>query len=135
MQISNKIIYWRDFMEINYAALGKRVKEIRKEHKMSQEQLAKRIGVSVPHMSNIENGKTKFSLNVLIDLANALEVTPDVLLLDQVNLKGKTQCMILEEIDRQLAGCTLAQMTMIEEIVHNTKKLLKQYDKKIKEKK
>lgn len=122
-------------MEINYAALGKRVKEIRKEHKMSQEQLAKRIGVSVPHMSNIENGKTKFSLNVLIDLANALEVTPDVLLLDQVNLKGKTQCMILEEIDRQLAGCTLAQMTMIEEIVHNTKKLLKQYDKKIKEKK
>lgn len=122
-------------MEINYEALGKRIKEIRKERKMSQEELAKQIGVSIPHMSNIENGKTKFSLPVLIELSDALDVTPDVLLLEQADTRGKAQCMIVEEIDRQLVGCTPAQMTMIEEIVRNTKKLLKQYDKKMKEKK
>ena len=47
---------------------------------MSQETLAMRIDVSIPHMSNIENGKTKFSLQVLLSLAEALNVTPDALL-------------------------------------------------------
>ncbi len=120
-------------MEIDYIALGKRVKQIRKEKKISQEWLAKQIKVSVPHMSNIENGKTKFSLQVLIDLADALMVTPDVLLLEQVSVKGKARGMVLEEIDRQLSDCTEAQMSMLEEMVRNTKKLLKQYDKRINE--
>ncbi len=120
-------------MEIDYIALGKRVKQIRKEKKISQEWLAKQIKVSVPHMSNIENGKTKFSLQVLIDLADALMVTPDVLLFEQVSVKGKARGMVLEEIDRQLSDCTEAQMSMLEEMVRNTKKLLKQYDKRINE--
>lgn len=120
-------------MEIDYIALGKRVKQIRKERKMSQERLAKLIDVSVPHMSNIENGKTKFSLQVLIDLSDALKVTPDVLLLDQVSAKGKARGLVLEEIDRQLSDCTEAQMSMLEEMVRNTKKLLRQYDKRINE--
>lgn len=121
-------------MDINYDALGKRIRETRKKHKMSQEKLAERIGVSIPHLSNIENGKTKFSLQVLIDLANALDVTPDVLLLDQVNAEGKAQSMIFEEIDRELVGCTPAQITMIEDVVRNTKRFLNQYDKKMNEK-
>ncbi|MDE6875234.1 MAG: helix-turn-helix transcriptional regulator [Lachnospiraceae bacterium] len=120
-------------MEIDYVALGKRVKQIRKERKISQEQLAKQIDVSVPHMSNIENGKTKFSLQVLIDLSDALKVTPDVLLLDQVSARGKARGLVLEEIDRQLSDCSEAQMSMLEEMVRNTKKLLRQYDKKINE--
>ncbi len=120
-------------MEIDYVALGKRVKQIRKERKISQEQLAKQIDVSVPHMSNIENGKTKFSLQVLIDLSDALKVTPDVLLLDQVSARGKARGLVLEEIARQLSDCSEAQMSMLEEMVRNTKKLLRQYDKKINE--
>lgn len=120
-------------MEIDYSALGKRVKQIRKERKMSQECLAKQIRVSVPHMSNIENGKTKFSLQVLIDLSDALQVTPDALLFDQVSARGKARGLVLEEIDRHLSDCTEAQMSMLEEMVRNTKKLLKQYDRKINE--
>ena len=82
-------------------------------------------------MSNIENGKTKFSLQVLIDLANALNTTPDVLLLDQMKSQDKTRCMVIEEIDRELSDCTMAQMTLIEESVLNTKKILKSYEKKM----
>ena len=43
--------------EIDYAELGKRIKRIRGEKKISQEKLAEMIDVSIPHMSNIENGK------------------------------------------------------------------------------
>lgn len=48
-------------MEIDYTAIGKRVKKFRKSRRLSQEQLAELLDISVPHMSNIENGKTKFS--------------------------------------------------------------------------
>ena len=118
-------------MEIDYAEVGSRIKHRRKELGMSQEKLAELIDVSVPHMSNIENGKTKFSLQVLIDLANALNTTPDVLLLDQMKSQDKTRCMVIEEIDRELSDCTMAQMTLIEESVLNTKKILKSYEKKM----
>ena len=63
-------------MEVDYVAIGKRIKQLRREQYMSQETLAMRIDVSIPHMSNIENGKTKFSLQVLLSLAEALNVTP-----------------------------------------------------------
>ena len=112
-------------MKLDYAAMGKRIKRLRREQRLSQERLAELIDVSTPHMSNIENGKTKFSLQVLIDLANALNTTPDVLLLDQMKSQDKTRCMVIEEIDRELSDCTMAQMTLIEESVRNTKKILK----------
>lgn len=119
-------------MQVDYTAMGKRIKRFRKEKKLSQEKLAEMIDVSTPHMSNIENGKTKFSLQVLIDLANALGTTPDVLLLDQVESKDKTRSMVIEEIDRELADCSMVQMTLIEESVRSTKRILKQYESKIK---
>ncbi|MDE7298707.1 MAG: helix-turn-helix domain-containing protein [Lachnospiraceae bacterium] len=118
-------------MELDYAAMGKRIKRFRREQRLSQENLAELIDVSTPHMSNIENGKTKFSLQVLIDLANALNTTPDMLLLDQMKSQDKTRCMVIEEIDRELADCTMAQMTLIEESVRSTKKILKSYEKKM----
>ena len=119
-------------MEIDYIALGKRVKKLRKEQKMTQEKLAELIDVSVPHMSNIENGKTKFSLQVLVDMADALKTTPDALMMDQVDDKIKTRGMILEEIGRELSDCTEVQITTLEEVVRNTKNILKQYENKLK---
>ena len=37
--------------------LGERIKEIRKYKKLTQEQLAECIGIEIPSLSNIENGK------------------------------------------------------------------------------
>ena len=119
-------------MEINYVAIGSRVKQLRKERKMSQEQLAERINVSVPHMSNIETGKTKFSLPVLIHMANALGVMPDVLLFEQITSEGKVRAMVLREIESELTDCTEVQMLMLGEVFCTAKKLLQQYDNKMK---
>ena len=119
-------------MEIDYSALGKRVKKLRKEQKMTQERLAELIDVSVPHMSNIENGKTKFSLQVLVDMADALKTTPDALMMDQVDDHIRTRGMIMEEIGRELSDCTEVQITTLEEVVRNTKHILKQYESQLK---
>ena len=121
-------------MKLDYAAMGKRIKRLRREQRLSQERLAELIDVSTPHMSNIENGKTRFSLQVLVDLTNALKTTPDVLLLQEADCREKTRCLILREIDCVLADCTPAQMTLIEEVVRNTRQVLKEYDRAMKQK-
>lgn len=58
-------------MEINYKDIGVLVKQERINKNITQEKLAELSGVSVTHMSNIENANTKLSLPVLINIANA----------------------------------------------------------------
>lgn len=54
--------------------LGRRIKEIRKRRRLSQEQLAERAGISSQYVSNIERGKENPTLDLLFSLANALKV-------------------------------------------------------------
>ena len=120
-------------MGIDYVAVGERIRRIRKEQKMSQEKLAELIDVSTPHMSNIENGKTKFSLQVLIDLANSLNTTPDALLLDQIKGQDKARCMVIEDWPRAVRLFCSADF-IDWRIRSNYKKILKQYERKLNKK-
>ncbi|MCH1939887.1 helix-turn-helix domain-containing protein [Holdemania massiliensis] len=72
---------------VNYAALGKRIRAIRRHRQMTQEQLAEAAGLSIPHLSNVENASTKLSLPKLTDIANALEVSLDELAGDSLKIK------------------------------------------------
>ena len=72
---------------VNYAALGKRIRTIRRHRQMTQEQLAEAAGLSNPHLSNVENASTKLSLPKLTDIANALEVSLDELAGDSLKIK------------------------------------------------
>ena len=58
---------------VNYEDLGKRIRRKRSENHISQAALAEMIQVSVQHMSNVENAKTKASLETVIEIANALD--------------------------------------------------------------
>ena len=52
------------------------LKRIRKEHNLSQEQLAEIIGLDIPNISNIERGKRFVSSSTLEKIIDALEVSP-----------------------------------------------------------
>ena len=67
-------------MKINYAELGKRIRQVRGEKKISQEKLAEMIGMSTQKVSEIEEGKTKMSLQVFLNLVNVLDTKIEVLL-------------------------------------------------------
>ncbi|MBI4240205.1 MAG: helix-turn-helix transcriptional regulator [Candidatus Rokubacteria bacterium] len=58
------------------AALGARIKALRKQQGWSQEQLAERVGISTQYVSNIERGKENPTLDLLLRLAEALRVAP-----------------------------------------------------------
>lgn len=61
--------------------LGSRIKNIRKQMKITQQQLAKRAGVSQATVSDYENDVTKnHRADELMRIAAALETTPEYLL-------------------------------------------------------
>lgn len=55
--------------------LARRVRRLRKESELSQEQLGDRVGVSRAYIGNIERGEASLSFPVLHRLARALNVT------------------------------------------------------------
>ena len=75
--------------EIDYALIGKRVKETRMSMKVSQATLAEMTGLSVTYISHIETAHKKASLTSLISIANATGISVDELLYgNQENYKS-----------------------------------------------
>ena len=56
-------------MTIDYIALGQRIADFRSKKNLSQEELAFSCGVGNKHISNIELGKSKPSLESLIQIS------------------------------------------------------------------
>lgn len=71
-------------MELDYIAIGKRIKINRIKLGVTQEYIADTIDITPSHMSNIETGHTKVSLPTLVAIANALRVNIDALLCDSI---------------------------------------------------
>lgn len=71
-------------VEVDYKAIGQRIKIARIKKGVTQETVADLIDITPAHMSNVETGKTKVSLPTLIAIANALSVSVDTLLCDNV---------------------------------------------------
>ena len=63
-----------------YKKLGIRIKEIREERLITQQQLADKSGISLNFEGKIEIAMNKPSLDTLVKIANALEVEPYELL-------------------------------------------------------
>jgi len=109
---------------MDYYEIGQRIRKIRKARNLSQENLAEQVGISVTHMSHIETGNTKLSLQVLVNLANVLEVRTDDLLYSQPSMERN---MSMEGIIHQLSGCTNVQIKVIEDVVKAMKIALDKY--------
>lgn len=56
-------------MSIDYGLIGKRIKTYRKNRKMTQENLAELLDVSVGYVSQIERGATKINLDTLSNIS------------------------------------------------------------------
>ena len=68
-------------MELQSKEMGTRIKVRRQELKIKQAELAETLEISNNHMSSIENGRQKPSLDTFINICKCLNVTPDYLLL------------------------------------------------------
>ena len=87
-----------------YQGLGKQVRMQRLLKELTQEQLAEKAGISVAFVGHIERGTRKASLETVVRLANALEVTTDVLLQDSLDKK------LLESDYKQIAASIASEV-------------------------
>lgn len=67
-----------------FCAYGKRIKIIRNARNITQEKLAEMSKLTLAHISNIENGHSKMSIDSLIAISNALSVSTDTILFGEI---------------------------------------------------
>jgi transcriptional regulator with XRE-family HTH domain len=63
-----------------YRVFGARLRELREEKSVTQEELARRVDLSRTSITNIEKGRQRVMLHQMVDLARALEAEPQTLL-------------------------------------------------------
>lgn len=111
-------------MNLDYKAIGTRIKYFRSKQNITQVQLAEISGVEPSNISHIERGATKVSLPTLFKIANILEVSLDDLVYDSLD---KTTHISYKELNQLLADCTDKELKAIIEIAKTTKSILRKY--------
>ena len=90
-------------ISMNQKAIGRRIKTARENKRLTQEQLAELVDLSPMHVSVIERGVKLPKLETLINIANVLDVSADVLLQDVVNNQIKLCASEASELVSQLS--------------------------------
>lgn len=109
--------------------MGNRIKIRRKELRIKQAELAEKLNISNNHMSSIENGRQKPSLDIFIRICDLLNVTPDYLLLGSMHAYNIPQDIIdklrlCNQSDIELAGDFIELLVKRNNKTHNEPKLL-----------
>ena len=107
---------------IDYKDIGSRIRAIRLARKVTQEQLAEAAGVGVTHISHIETGKSIPSLQVMVDIINALDCSADELLCMDVERASPIRNSWLSEL---VADCTSTEVKLITDTVISLKSSLR----------
>ena len=69
---------------MNTSSIGKRIRKYREAKGWRQEDFAEKVGLSVTYTGMIERGEKVPKLETFITIANALEVSADLLLADVI---------------------------------------------------
>lgn len=69
---------------IDYTAMGGRIRNARLDAGLSQSELAERCNLSVSFLGHIERGSRKMSLETLVTVCEALNLSADYLLQDEL---------------------------------------------------
>ena len=109
-------------MDINYIAIGKRIRQLRIERGWSQAMLAEKSGVEPSNISHIERAATKLSLPTLVNISNALEVTLDEIVYESLI---KNEHITNDIINELLSDCTSKEIFAIIEMIKTTKSILR----------
>jgi transcriptional regulator with XRE-family HTH domain len=65
--------------------IGKHIKELRNDKKLSQQALSEFAGISYKYLGEIERGQVNLSVEILVKIAQSLQVSPGELLNDIID--------------------------------------------------
>lgn len=105
-------------MAIDYNAIGNRVRYYRKRMNITQQKLAELSNQEPSNISHIERGATKLGLPTIINIANALNVSVDELLCDNL---VKSRAIFEKEMEDLLADCSDYELKVLVNTVKSFK--------------
>ena len=108
--------------DIDYKALGARIREARLNKGLSQEKLSSLINVSPRYLSNIERATSTVALKTLIAIAKELDTTVDSLLYDSTPLLVSKYDSEAKEI---LSDCTDEERRFLLDLMKHAKEDLR----------
>ena len=109
-------------MNVNFKLIGKRIQEVRKQHEMTQAELAALTDMSDSYISYIETAKKQASLESLVRISNALGITVDELLSGN-QLHNPTDYQT--DIDLLMEDCSLLERRFIYELISVAKYIIR----------
>ena len=82
--------------------IGQICQQYRTKNNLTQNQVAELTGLEPRHISQIERGMSKGSIDTLLKLCNAYQITPDIILYDLLDDNVKNAVSIYDEKFKKL---------------------------------
>lgn len=101
-----------------YKIIGARIREVRTKKNLSQQELAAAANVSLPHISEIELGKSLMRLSTFIRIAEALQVSTDYLIRPNI---PEVNAIYQTEFQEIIADCSPAEIDSLFRIIREVK--------------
>ena len=103
-------------------ALGKRIREARKQKSLTQQQLAEALGITDVYVSEIERGNKMPSIPLFIAIVEALDISADCLLRDNIS-SGKSYIYneFTERLDKLTPKQRRAALELLDVFIKNLK--------------
>ena len=95
-------------------SVGQRIAQARADKGYSQAMLAEKANISVSQLSNIERGRKSLSAEVLLRIAEALQVSADGILFTDIPQVHKE---IESQMDVNLNNCTVREKEFILKLI------------------
>lgn len=114
----------REIKELDYVVIGKRIRDAKKKLGFSQEMLGEMVGLSTSHVCHIECGRTKPSLQSIVQIANALHTSVDKILSDNLDLPYD---LYRDDFLSELRDCSKQEKEYLLQVMIQVKKALKRY--------
>ena len=108
---------------MDYQQIGQQIRAVRLRRKMPQAQLAEAADLSVPYISHVERGKKRVSLDALLRISRALDVTVDQLL---SGTQPQDKDAYLPEIGELFEDCTIQKRRILRDVAAAVKESLRE---------
>lgn len=110
-------------MEVDYKKVGDKIRKARTAKKLTQENLAEQTNLSITHISAIENAVSKFSVDALVNISAALNISMDWLLLGD----ERNNLYIEHQVNRALSDCSESEIRFLLDVLRTCKISLREY--------
>lgn len=107
-------------IELDFKIIGSRIQKCRAAKGMTQAELAEKIDTNQKHLSRIEGGYHRSTLDAIVAIAKALDVSVDYLIADFNDSKNPSTLQVIIDDIRDF---TPQQLEMLQENIKTIKKL------------